>query len=142
MKKIAAIVIIMAISICVHAQCNKTVNWVGSKTEYLDSSEVIQNTQNAPIMVQTTINHITVTFKTNDGQSDVIEGDITDLNCNWDEPFKNGKTNFKSVMAKSNGETRDAIVYIEGKDGKITITIKLENMNGLQMRIPVDSYSE
>jgi hypothetical protein len=137
MKKFIGIATIMAMSIHGHSQCNESVTWTSSKTEYLDSNEVLQNTQIAPITIQTTNNHIKVTT-----QSDVIEGDITDLSCNWNDPFKEGITSFKSVLAKSNGETRNATVYIKGNDGKIAIIVKLENMNGLQLRIPVDNYNE
>lgn len=142
MKKLLAVAIVFSAGIAAHAQCNKTITWTGSKTEYLDVNETVQKTQNAPIAIQTTNSHITVNFTTDDGRSDIIEGEIKNITCNWNDAFKNGKTSFKSVLTKSNGETKEATISIEAKEGKISIIVELENMNGMKMRIPVDSYKE
>lgn len=142
MKKLFAIVIVFTMGLAIHAQCDKTITWVGSRTEYLDASGAVQNTLNSPITIQTSKSHITVTFTTNDGRSDIIEGDIKNLICNWNKAFKDGKISFKSLLAKSNGETKDAMIFIEAKDSKIFIVVEMENMNGMKMRIPVESYKE
>jgi hypothetical protein len=142
MKKLLLAAVVLLANAAVYAQCNKTITWTGSKTEYLDGKGVVQKTDVAPVTVQTTTNHITITVKPVNSEPDVIEGDIQALACSWNEAFKNGKTSFKSVLAKSNGETKDASVSIEAKDGKITLFLELENSNGLKLRVPIDNYKE
>jgi hypothetical protein len=141
MKKILlSVSFFVLLTVAVQAQCGKSITWSSSKTEYLDASGALQRIENSPVTILTTPNHITVTFKTGDGQSDVIEGDLENLQCNWKEAFKSGKTSFKSLLAKSNGETKNATISIEGTEGKLTIIVELENMKGMKMRIPVDGY--
>jgi len=123
-----------------HAQCGKSITWSSVRTEYLDTSGAIQRTDNLPVTILTTPTRVTLSIKTTDSQSDIIEGDLENLQCNWKEAFKNGKTSFKSSLTKSNGEKKYATITIEGTEGKLAITVALENMNGTKMRILVASY--
>ena len=90
-----------------------------------------------PFSVKTSI-----ILKHGDKEDDALKGDIKDLVCDWKEAFKNGKTSFKSQLLEPSGDAKDAIVTIEGKDGKLTILVELVNMEGKKLRIYVDSYKE
>jgi hypothetical protein len=140
MKKLLTIGALFIIAAEAHAQCNQTITWTGSKTEYLDSGGAVQDVKTDPIEIRTTADHITVTVtETNEGP-EIIEGDMKNIVCTWADPFKNGKTSFSSVLTKSNGETKNADITIEAKNGKIMILVAVANTNGMKMRIPVDSY--
>ena len=65
------------------AQCDKTVTWTSTKTDYLDSNGTVKNTVTLPTTIQTTSKHITVTVNSGQGDADVIEGDIKDIQCSW-----------------------------------------------------------
>jgi hypothetical protein len=142
MKKLLAIGILFIIASAAHAQCNQTVTWTASKTEYVDASGAVQNVKTDALVIKTTADHITVTVTTNNDDSEIIEGDVKNLVCAWTDAFKNGKTSFTSVLAKANGETKNADITIEGKNEKIMFLVEMANMNGVKMRIPVDGYKE
>lgn len=138
MKKfLVSVFILLIIGTAANAQCQKKVTWTSEKTEFLDASGKVQDVKTQPTKIETTHHHITVTT-----DDDVLEGDIKQLTCEWREPFKNGKSSFNSLMAKSNGETRNVSITIEGKDGKIDITVEVEKMDGRKMRLLVDNYKQ
>lgn len=122
------------------AQCDHAVTWTSTKTDYLDSNGTVKNTVTLPTTIQTTSQHITVTVSSGQGDGEVIEGDIKDLKCSWKQAYKDGKESFTSVMAKSNGETKNTTITIEAKDGKIDIIVEIENTGGKKMRLLIDNY--
>jgi len=138
MKEVLVFGFLLIAAAAANGQCQKKITWKSQKTEFLDASGKVQDVKDQPTKIETTPAHITVT--TEDG--DVIEGDIKDMVCDWAQPFKNGKTTFTSLMAKSNGETRNVTITIEGKDGTINITVEVEKMQGKKMRMWIDDYKE
>jgi hypothetical protein len=124
----------------VRAQCGKSISWTAPKTIYINGTGAIQNIQEGEVAIETSDKHITITFKTDGGGTDIVEGELDSLICAWKDPFINGTTSFKSVMAKSNGETKNTTVTIIGKEGKITMTIALENANGMKIQMPISGY--
>ena len=140
MKKNLLAIGTIVLSTMLHAQCGKNVTWMSSKTEYLDSSGQVEDAKAMATSLQTTANHITVTVE--EGGGDILQGDIRDLTCEWKEAYKNGRSHFSALMAKSNGETREATFTIEAKDGKIVIIVEVERMQGRKMRILIDNYKE
>lgn len=140
MKKLfVSIGMLMIAGIAANGQCHKKIIWASDKTEYLDSTGKIQDVKTQPTVVEITPAHITVTLEE---EHEVIQGEIKDLTCEWKDPFKNGKTSFKSLMAKSNGETKNVKIAIEGKEGRINIVFEVEQMDGRKMRLLVKSFRE
>src|ERR1051326_2688087 len=139
MKEILVIGFMFIAAVAANGQCQKKITWKSQKTEFLDANGKVQDVKDQPTKIETTPGHITVTTE-QDGE--VIEGDIKDFACDWSEPFKNGKTTFTSLMAKSSGETRHVMITIEGKDGKIDIIVEVEKMQGKKMRMLIDDYKE
>lgn len=138
MKRFLVTALIVAIiTTAAEGQCQKKVTWTSEKTEFLDASGKVQDVKTQPTKIETTLSHIKVTT-----EDDVFEGDIKALTCQWKESFKNGRTSFTSLMAKSNGESRNVSITIEGKDGKIDIIVEVEKMDGKMMRMLVDNYTE
>ncbi|HEU4575556.1 MAG TPA: hypothetical protein VFS36_11195 [Chitinophagaceae bacterium] len=130
------------ISVAAVAQCGKSVTWTGTKTEFMDENGNLQRTDNGK--VQCRMDDKSIVFVHNDEENDAISGDIKDLSCQWQEPFKNGKTSFSSQLQESSGDLKDGKITIEGKDGKINIYLDISAPDGRKMKVKfyVDSFEE
>ncbi len=139
-KSISLIVCVLAIGLVGRAQCDKKITWNASRGEFMNASGQVEKTMDEKITVET--DKTSIILKHGDKEDDALKGDIKDLVCDWKEAFKNGKSSFKSQLLEPSGDAKDAIVTIEGKDGKLTILVELVNMEGKKLRIYVDSYKE
>jgi hypothetical protein len=70
-----------------------------------------------------------------------MQGEITDARCEWKEPYKIGKTTFATRLIEKSGESNDASVSIEGKEGKLVILIDFKNRARI-LKFTVDRYNE
>jgi hypothetical protein len=71
--------------------------------------------------------------------TDDLKGSIKDLVCTWKQPFKNGKTVFKTDLVDASGDVKPAQVTIEGIDGKIVIMVEGLH-DDKRIRIAVESF--
>ena len=145
MKKIFLIIFVMTISLLMvnllaKAQCGSNISWHASKVEFLSPAGILDKEDSEKVTVQTSNAHITIQHGNRD--EDILKGDISNLVCNWKTPFKDGKTSFKTLLEESSGDTKDAIVNIEGREGKIVITITFESNQGRMIRLSIDNYEE
>lgn len=140
MKKIIFSLSLFAIAALTHAQCGKNITFSSAKTEYLDVDGKVMEIKSTPIKIELTQTHIVV--RPDGNENDVTEGDIKETKCEWKELYKDGKATFKSLLAKTNGETSDAVFTLEAKDGKLVLTVSIERMGGRKMRLLIDSYKE
>src|SRR5262245_25483105 len=111
MKKISVLAaIFMVIAVISKAQCDKTIKWTCTKQDFVDTAGNLQNSQNEKVEVTTTPAKVTIARS---GGEQTMEGDITDLSCNWKDK-QNGKTIFKSLLVDSkDGKERHATITIE-----------------------------
>src|ERR1022692_1228826 len=121
-----------------HAQCEKKVTLISSKTEYLDGSGVLQNTISEKTIIEITKSEITVT----PGEDASATGTIKSDSCNWKVPFKEGKTIIKAVMTDEGGDIKHVTFTIEGKDGKITLLADVEELINRKIRLTADTFRE
>jgi hypothetical protein len=135
---ILAFAIVLLTSVSTFAQCDKKVKWQATKAEMLDQSGTVVDTKQGTINITTDSKNITLEIEGEPG--DKLEGTISEHSCEWKEAFKNGKTSFKATLNKTNGETSAATFNIEGKDGKLTINLKLDRMDGKTVRITVEKH--
>ena len=70
-----------------------------------------------------------------------LEGTVKEKTCDWKEPFRNGKTVYHANVTVEGGTT-NAIFTVEGKDGKITLTLTIETMADKKFLIYIDRYEE
>lgn len=141
MKKLLAtsgLLILLALSS--QAQCEKNLTLTSAKTEFIDSAGKVADVKDMPTTVELTPHHIIVRLE--QGDDGIIEGDIKNLKCNWKELYKSGQATFGSLLAKANGETREATFVLEAKDGKLYLTVAMERMNDRKMRLQIDRYKE
>jgi hypothetical protein len=141
MKKIILLSLgLFTFSLLTRAQCGKTMVWSASKADFLDAGGNLQETKEDKIVIETSNNQIIL--KHGDRQEDILKGNVKELSCNWTTPFKNGKTTFKTLLEEASGDTKDALVTIEGKNGKITIVIVSVSNQGRMIKIEVEDYKE
>jgi hypothetical protein len=137
MNKILLILLFIASAIVASAQCQNTVLYKASKTEYLNSKDVVENTVAEESTLQ--ISPTQVVLQKNDNGADEVTGSVIGWKCQWTAAFKKGNTSFSSVLTKGNGEQRGADFTIEGVGGNLFITIAIEGMDQ-KIRIKADSY--
>jgi hypothetical protein len=137
MHKILLIVLFIASSVVARAQCQNTVMYKASKTEYLNSKDVVENSvvEESTLLISPT----QVVLQKNGNGADEVTGSVIGWNCHWPNGFKKGKTIFSSVLAKGNGEERGAGFTIEGRDGALFITVAIEGMDQ-KIRFKADTY--
>lgn len=134
-----ALALIVFTSAASFAQCDKKVKWQASKAEMIseDGSTVVDTKEGAIVI---TTDAKTVKFEIVGSDDETAEGTVTATTCEWKEAFKNGKTTYKASMMGRDGNSQQADITIEGKDGKVILTLILEKFNGKKVRINVDKY--
>jgi hypothetical protein len=120
------------------AQCDKKVVWTSAKEEFLDANGAVEQAQEDSVIIETSKTGITINH--NNIPEDELKGTVTNVQCDWKEPYKNGKTIIKTNLTEASGETNeDSTLTIEGKDGQITILLQ---MKGRQLKVFVAKYEE
>ncbi|HSZ84410.1 MAG TPA: hypothetical protein VK787_00180 [Puia sp.] len=134
------IVCLFAVNTIANAQCSKKVIWTGSKAEFLDANGSVENTLTEKVEVVSSKTDIKLSHS--DKEDDALTGKIKDFSCNWADAFKNGKTIIKSDLSEGMNPANNGEITIEGKDGKITILITMDNHDGKTIKLYIDSYKE
>ena len=83
-----------------------------------------------------------ITINHNNIPQDELKGTIKEINCNWSEPFKTGKTTFKSDLTEVSGDEHNGNFTIEGKDGQISVLMELTDKGGMKIKLYVNRYEE
>jgi hypothetical protein len=139
MKSILLALFLLAASSAVSlAQCEKKLTLTSSKTEYLDANGAVQKTVDEQDTFE--INKSDIKIVVNGNQE--MTGTINSNSCDWKVPFKEGKTVITTILEDQGGDHKDAILTIEGKDGKVTLLAELRNMPDRKIRIAIDKFKE
>ena len=89
MKTILFFVMLVVTGIQANSQCDKKVSWYATKGEMYNTNGDLLDKKQDSIFFDTDPQKITLRFKSDDK---ALEGTITEKNCDWKEPFRNGKT--------------------------------------------------
>lgn len=135
---ILALVLVLFTSFASFAQCDKKVKWQATKAELIDESGQVSDIKEGNITL--TADSKTIVIEIAENPNDKLEGTVNESTCEWKEAFKNGKTVLKTTMNDRGGDTSPGTITIEGKDGKLTITVEIEKLNGKKVRINVDKH--
>ena len=120
------------------AQCGKKFTIISSKTDHLDSKGNLTRTVDEKAVV--VINPTNVFITINDDHE--INGIIKTDTCNWQSPYKEGKTIIKTSVHADNGEDKNVTITITGKDGKITLLYQSEDEPDDTIRVIADKFEE
>ena len=121
------------------AQCDKNFRITSSKTEYVDSLGTVQRTQDEKSTIEITGQDIKIVHGEND---DTMTGKIKTVECSWKIPYKQGKFIIRTSLQDQSGDTKPASITLEGKDGKLTITLVADEMPNKRIRLNMDSFEE
>lgn len=121
------------------AQCDKTIRWTSSKSQFLDTVGNVLNEHDESVQVTTTQKRILIIRHADEEQT--LEGEITDYACKWNDN-QNGKTTFKSLLVDNKeNKTRHATIIIEAVNGVTTILLRAEEEETI-IKLNIDSFEE
>lgn len=139
MKKILlGLILCISTTLISYAQCDKKVTLTGSRTEYLGADSSVQRTEDEHSLIEFDKNNITIIPGNEDHK---MNGTITSATCNWQTPFKEGKTVLK-VALDDNDKKVNITITITGKDGKISFLAEVDNDPNKKIRLVVDTFEE
>lgn len=121
------------------AQCDKKIIFTSSKTEYLDSTGTLQRSVNEQSIIEISKTEISVVPGNPDRK---LTGPVRSAECDWKVPYKEGKSLVKATLSNTDGETREIMITIDGKDGVVTLTALLDNDQNRRIRLKADSFEE
>ena len=139
-KTIVLSLIACAFAAAGFAQCDKKVLYTSAKQEWLNSKDEVQKSDQDKVTVE--ISKTSIVLNHNDDPNDQMKGDIKNINCNWTESYKNGKTTIQAQLTEGQNDVHEANVTIEGKDGVIFILIELKDHPDMRIKAYVDKYEE
>ena len=138
MKAICISLILFVASSQAIAQCDKKVTWYASKGEMYDASGALLDTKQDSIFLETDPQKIMLRFKSD---QKALEGTVNEKTCDWKEPFRNGKTVYHASVFLDD-KTSNAVFTVEGKDGKIKLSLSMEARPDKKFIIYIDTYEE
>lgn len=120
------------------AQCDKNITLSASKTEYLDDAGTVQHTADETTSILISKDSLVITPSSAPAP---MAGAITSQTCNWTTAYKEGKSVIKAKLSDGNN-VMNLTLTIEGKEGKVNVVATIEEMQGQQIRVAVDSFKE
>jgi hypothetical protein len=139
MKSTFLICALSSLSLASNAQCDKNVIYNSGRADFVDSLGNNIHSKEGKITVTLTKNDFVLMH--DDDEEDALRGDVKNFRCEWKDAYKNGATTFESELVEKSGEKDDAMVLIEGKDGKLLIQVKFKTRDKILKIIPT-GYTE
>lgn len=139
MKKLLFLLSLLVSGLAGLSQCDKPLLLTSSKTEHLDGDGVLQRTEDEKSTVEISKTHVTIRPGNEPRE---MKGEIKSNACNWTMPFKEGKSIIKAVFTENNGNVMHATLTVEGKDGKLTLLLEVEETPTRKIRVPIDKFEE
>lgn len=130
---------LLAGSATAFGQCGKNLMLTSSKTEYLDSTGVLQRAEDEKSTIDINRSEIII-VPGNDAQK--ISGTIKSDTCSWKVPFKEGRTIYQVMLNREGESPMAAALTIEGKDGKLTLLVEIKEMRDRKIRAVIDRFEE
>ncbi len=135
-KAVLAFGLILLGSTISFAQCDKPVMLVSSATNYYNAKGELQRTRDEESII--TLTKTQVIIAPGD-EAHKMTGDIKTYTCNWPTPYKEGKTIVTTVFTDG-GKTLNATITIEGKAGKVTVTMEAAEMPDMKIQVVADKF--
>src|SRR5215204_1374249 len=134
MKTILFFVMLVVTGIQANSQCDKKVFWYATKGEMYNINGDLLDTKQDSIFFETDPQKISLRFKSDDK---ALVGTITEKNCDWKEPFRNGKTVYHASVFVD-GVSTNATFTIEAKDEKFMLSLVIEAREERKFLIYID----
>ncbi|MBS1529419.1 MAG: hypothetical protein JSU01_03850 [Bacteroidetes bacterium] len=139
MRKIVITLVLLAAGSTISlAQCDKKIKMTSSQTQYLDANGNVERTVDENDTFEISPSNVKIVVNGNDAMS----GTISSNTCDWKVPFKEGKTIINTRLEDQSGDVKEAVLTIEGKDGKVTLLAQLVSMPDKKIRIAIEKFEE
>ena len=139
MKTLLFSLLLISSALLSFGQCDKEVKLATSKTEYLDAAGVVQRTVDEQSTIEIGKTEVLIIPGNEDKK---MNGTIQSTTCTWSVPYKEGKSVIKALFSKEPGQQMHATITIEGKAGKVTFLMEIEEMPDRKIRVWVDEFGE
>lgn len=137
LKKIAlAFALVLAGTTISFAQCDKPVFLASSTTNYYNAKGELQRTKDEETLITLTKTEVIIAPGDEEHK---MTGPIKSYSCNWTMPYKEGKTVVTSVFTDG-GKELNATITIEGKAGKVTVTMVAAEMPDMKIQVVADKF--
>ena len=136
-KQILTLLFVAAFGISSYAQCDKKIILSASSTEFLNSANEVQRTDDKTTIVEYDSKSIMIM-----PGDDVLQGTINSITCDWKTPYKEGKTVIKATMSSPGGQTMNMTITIEGKDGKNIFMGEFDESPDRKVRLTLEKFEE
>lgn len=123
-----------------NAQCGKKNVITSSRTEFLNADKMVEKVKEEKAEVSFDQSSVTILIKGE--EQNKMTGVINSSECNWNTPYKEGKTIIKVLMSDPSGEKKNATFTIEGKNNEIILLLEVDEMKERKVRIKADSFTE
>jgi hypothetical protein len=135
-KLFSVVVVFLFIGVEVNAQCDQNLLLKSSKTEYVNEDTVVERTidENTSIEINKTQMIISPGTKK-------MTANILSDTCAWKTPYQEGTSVFNVDFVDEQGNKRNAIVTIQGKNSNLVLMVKAEGMPYM-IRVPIDKFEE
>ncbi len=121
-----------------YVQCGKNIRLTSSKTIHMDGNGNITRTEVEKSVVE--ISQLLITINIRDESK--TECNIKSIECNWDIPFKKGKTLIKATITTGDGELKNILLTIEGIDGQLFLLFEMEDRPDKLIKVIIDMFEE
>ena len=136
-KLVLTLTLLAALSVAAFAQCDKPVVLNSSKTDHIDPAGALIRTKDEAVVIEISKTEINVTV---DGEPK-MKAAIKSNTCNWNVPFKEGKTVIHGVNQRD-GQDTPVTLTIEGKDGKVILLFQKDEAPDDRIRLAIDKFIE
>jgi hypothetical protein len=142
MKKLltSVLIFLLPLSYC-FSQCKKNIRLLSDTTAFIDASGNLLNSKQEDVLVEITDSAVDIKISENGMQRDNMVGKIHVVSCQWKVPFKTGKTVMHSKLRDKGGDSKDAVLTIEGIAGKITFLLEPQESNK-RIRLSIKKFEE
>ncbi len=120
------------------AQCNQTVRFTSTKTDFVNATGAIEQSKNE--QTQVTFNDSELSLLVNGNVDEQLTGNVRSVNCGWKKTNREGKTILTALLTNKNGDSKNATVTMEGKDGNISMLLEVENQPARKLQMTTESF--
>jgi len=121
-----------------YVQCGKNIRLTSSKTIHMDGNGNITRTQIEKSVIE--INQLLITINVRDESKTVCN--IKSIECNWDIPFKKGKTLIEATLTTEDGDLKNVVLIIQGIDGQLFLLFEMEDQPDKLIKVIIDMFEE
>lgn len=134
------LLLLMTASTMGYSQCDKNLIITSSRTEYLDANDSIQHTALENTTIE--ISPVAISIAPGDDLNRVMNGKISAIECQWKIPFSEGRSVIKAAFINRAGETKNATLTIEGKNGRIVFLLAAAENPEFRIKVLADKFEE